>query len=62
MISVNKNGAIEVDGTCDASLWGLFAFGLYTADDPRIVSTMAALQNALLVKTRVGGIARYEND
>jgi len=62
MISVNKDGGIEVDGTCDASLWGLFAFGLYTVDDPRIVSTVAALQNALLIKTRVGGMARYEND
>ncbi len=56
------DGTLQVDSTCDASLWGLFAFGLYTADDPRIQSTMAALKEKLWVSTGVGGMARYEND
>jgi GH15 family glucan-1,4-alpha-glucosidase len=58
----DDRGVINVDGTCDASLWGLFAFGLYSADDPRIISTFDALREKLWVKTGVGGMARYEND
>jgi glucoamylase len=62
MITVDSQGDIEVDETCDASLWGLFAFGLYAADDPRIRSTMNTLKEKLWVRTKVGGMARYEND
>jgi glucoamylase len=62
MLSRRADGALVVDATCDASLWGLFAFGLYNADDPRIRATMAALKEALWVKTPAGGLARYEND
>ena len=62
MISRNQQGILEIDATCDASLWGLFAFGLYEANDPRIVSTMSALRQKLWVKTGIGGMARYEND
>ncbi len=43
-------------------LWGLFAFGLYGASDPRLASTMAALREKLWVKTPVGGLARFEAD
>lgn len=62
MISRNERGHIEVDATCDASLWGLFAFGLYSVGDPRIIATFAALRETLWVETKVGGMARYEND
>lgn len=62
MLSRDRLGQIDYDDTCDASLWGLFAFGLYTADDPRIVSTMSVLQEHLWVSTAVGGMARYEGD
>jgi GH15 family glucan-1,4-alpha-glucosidase len=62
MIYRNSRGELEVDSTCDASLWGLFAFGLYSADDPRIVSTVSCLREKLWVKTKIGGMARYEND
>jgi GH15 family glucan-1,4-alpha-glucosidase len=51
-----------VDGTCDAGSWGLFAFGLYAADDPRIAATFMALRDRLWLKTEVGGMARYEGD
>jgi glucoamylase len=61
-IYYDKQGKMHVDATCDASLWGLFAFGLYDVDDPRVVSTMAALRDALWLPTAVGGMARYEND
>jgi len=62
MIYRNPAGQLEVDDTCDASLWGLFAFGLYAAGDPRLVSTMSALKDRLWVKTKIGGLARYEYD
>jgi glucoamylase len=62
MIQRNEKGQIEVDATRDSSVWGLFAFGLYSADDPRIVSTMLDLRASLWVRTQVGGMARYEGD
>lgn len=62
MIERNRDGTLEVDGTCDSSLWGLFAFGVYKADDPRLTATMEALRERLWVHTQTGGMARYEND
>ncbi|HEY8666480.1 MAG TPA: glycoside hydrolase family 15 protein [Tepidisphaeraceae bacterium] len=52
----------DVDTVLDASLWAIFKFHLFEADDPRVVSTMKAVEEKLWVKTRVGGVARYEND
>jgi GH15 family glucan-1,4-alpha-glucosidase/ferredoxin len=52
----------EVDEVIDASLFGLYKFHLVEADDPRMVSTMKAVEEKLWVKTPVGGVARYEND
>ena len=52
----------EVDETVDASLFGIYKFHLFEADDPRVISTMKAVEENLWVKTRVGGLARYEND
>jgi glucoamylase len=52
----------EVDEVIDASLYSIFKFHLFEADDPRVVSTMKAVEEKLWVKTRVGGVARYEND
>jgi glucoamylase len=57
----DKNNLIY-DDTCDASLWGLFAFGLYDADDARIIATMEVLRKKLWLQTDVGGLARYEGD
>jgi len=57
-----KSKDFKVDGNCDSCLWGLFAFGLYTADDPRIVATMEALRRKLWLATKTGGMARYEDD
>jgi GH15 family glucan-1,4-alpha-glucosidase len=56
------DGRLEVDGTCDSSLWGLYAFGMYNADDPRVTATMAELRRKLWIGTPIGGMARYEND
>ena len=62
MVSRDENGTLVYDDSCDASLWGLFAFGLYDANDERIVATMKALRDELWLKTDVGGLARYEGD
>jgi len=62
MLAPDSQGEMERDATCDSSLWGLFAFGMYDAGDPRIAATMEALRERLWVGTPVGGMARYEND
>ncbi len=62
MVNVRGDGSLEVDPVVDASLFGLFAFGAYPADDPRVEATMAAVREKLTVRTDVGGIARYEGD
>jgi len=46
----------------DASLAGLWQYGMYAPDDPKISATMNAIRERLWIKTSVGGIARYEND
>ncbi len=62
MVHRDDYGNYVPDNTCDASLWGLFAFGMYSATDPRVRSTFDAIRNTLWVKTEVGGLARQEND
>lgn len=56
------NGRWEADDTLDASLCGLWLFGMYPPDDPRIVRTMHAIRERLWVNTPIGGVARYEHD
>ncbi len=50
------------DQTMDASLIGLWYFGMFAADNTKIVRTMETMRDRLTVRTKVGGIARYEND
>jgi GH15 family glucan-1,4-alpha-glucosidase len=62
MININKKAEWEIDTTLDASLVGLWQFGMYKPDDPKIQSTMQAIRDQLWIKTSVGGVARYTND
>ncbi len=62
MIYPKKEGGYEVDATIDASLYGMFFFGVYDPDDIKIKNTMKAIEDVLWVNTRIGGIARYERD
>ena len=62
MIRVDKEGVITRDMTIDSALTGLFKFGLVEATGERMRRTMNALEDHLLVKSEVGGVARYEND
>ncbi|MBS0625486.1 MAG: glycoside hydrolase family 15 protein [Verrucomicrobia bacterium] len=52
----------QIDPSIDASLYAIFAFGPYPADDEKVRSTMEQVIDKLWVKTDVGGLARYEND
>ena len=61
-INVLPDGTITKDATLDISMAGIFLFGMLPADDPRVVATMAALEERLWVRSAIGGIARYEND
>jgi len=62
MVARGSNGEWQVDETVDASLFGLWYFGMFSPDDPRIVATMEAARTRLWVSTAVGGMARYHND
>jgi GH15 family glucan-1,4-alpha-glucosidase len=59
---LRPDGSTAKDLTIDSSVYGLWYFGMFPADDPQIVSTMQAVYDRLWCKTNVGGIARYEND
>ena len=56
------DGTWAHDRTMDASLIGLWAFGMFAADAPEIDATMKRMKDRLWVKTDVGGMARYEDD
>ncbi len=62
MVSRAPDGSWQMDNTIDASLVGLWQFGMYPPDHPKMVATMQAIRRRLWVKTEVGGVARYEND
>lgn len=57
-----RNGILKKDFRLDSSLSGLFAFGVFSAADDKIQSTIEALKDRLWCKTEIGGMARYEND
>ena len=54
--------SFEVDDVVDSSLFGIYKFGMLSADDDRVANTMQAVERQLWVKTPVGGLARYEKD
>jgi len=62
MLTVSREGQITCDPTFDASMAGLWAFGMFDAGDPAIVATMEQMIERLTVRTEIGGLARYEND
>lgn len=55
-------GEMVRDMTVDSSVYGVFAFGVLPAGDPRVAGTMRAVRDSLWVKTEVGGLARYSKD
>ncbi len=61
-ISRGENGVCQTDPKIDASIAGLWKFGMFASDHPKIVASMNAIYEHLQVETPVGGFARYEND
>ena len=57
-----RDGTMHKDMIMDASLVGLWSFGMLAPDDPQVTMTMEAMRQRLWVRTEVGGLARYEND
>ena len=62
MMLFREDGGTEVDPTVDASVYGVFEFGAYDANDEKVVNTMEQVYHRLWCKTDVGGVARYEGD
>ena len=58
----DRAGAPRKDFRLDASLCGLFAFGVFPASDEKVVRTIEALKEKLWCRTPLGGLARYEFD
>jgi len=52
----------EADAIIDASLFGLFYFGVFDAGDEMVRNTMKAIEDELWVKGDIGGVARFTND
>jgi GH15 family glucan-1,4-alpha-glucosidase len=61
-LHVNPDGTMHQDMTLDASIAGLYQFGMFDATSEEIRKTMQAVADRLIVKTSVSGVARYEND
>jgi len=59
---MGQDGKLYRDSAVDASLSGIFYFGVLPADDPMVAGTMHAIRERLWVKGSIGGIARYEGD
>jgi len=54
--------AYELDMALDTGLIALWAGGVFSPDDPRVISTMNQLWKELWVHTEIGGVARYRGD
>ncbi|MCM2265782.1 MAG: glycoside hydrolase family 15 protein [Desulfuromonadales bacterium] len=52
----------QLDPVVDASICGIFLFGLLPADDPRVTATMQHLHSVLWCTPGIGGLARYQHD
>ncbi|MBF6590913.1 MAG: glycoside hydrolase family 15 protein [Ktedonobacterales bacterium] len=61
-VYVEPGGAMTQDMTIDASISGLYQFGMFDATSDEVHRTMAAVADRLTMRTEVGGVARYEND
>jgi GH15 family glucan-1,4-alpha-glucosidase len=61
-ITVEDDESATVDTVLDSAIYGLWRFGMYPPDDPRVVETMRAISTQLLNRAAAGGIARYTDD
>ena len=61
-LEVREDGSVVRDYVVDSSIAGVFLFGMFSASDPMVESSMAAVSEALRGGAPIGGLARYEND
>ncbi len=61
-VLLTNDGSCQRDMIVDASMYALSYFGMFDAEDPRIVATMAAVEETLTIGGAYGGIARFEGD
>ncbi|HEX6541984.1 MAG TPA: glycoside hydrolase family 15 protein [Ktedonobacterales bacterium] len=61
-VYLEPDGTLTPDMIIDASLSGLYQFGMFDVRDDEIRRTMQAVEERLVIKSDVGGVARYEND
>ncbi|MBM2827176.1 MAG: glycoside hydrolase family 15 protein, partial [Dehalococcoidia bacterium] len=59
---VRDDDFFEKDLVPDSSILAVSKFGMFEADDPKVVSTASALRETLWCGTSVGGMARYQGD
>ncbi|MFZ2831757.1 MAG: glycoside hydrolase family 15 protein [Minisyncoccia bacterium] len=63
MLNVADDGSLIYDRTLDmSSVYGVFAFDVLDIDDPRLARAIEQVEKRILLKTEVGGVARYEGD
>jgi glucoamylase len=60
--SSNGEDIYEIDEVVDASLFAIYKFGMFDVGDTRVQQTMRQVESRLWIKTRVGGVCRYEHD
>ncbi len=61
-VYVGEDGFLHKEPTLESSVCGVVRFGVLPPDDPRVVTTMQAVEKGLWVQTGIGGIARYSDD
>lgn len=54
--------SFEADSAIDASLFAVFYFEVFAPDDEMVLKTMQAIEKNLWIDTKIGGIARFNND
>ena len=55
-------GGYELDMNVEAAMCAIFAFGVLSPQDEKVVATMQAIENRFWSKTIIGDCARLEND
>jgi len=61
-VVVEDDGTLTVDMVIDSSIYGLWRFGMYQPDEPRVAGTMQMIAGQLSNKAATGGVARYTDD
>lgn len=61
-LQFNGDEHFEHDANIDASMFAVFYFGVLPPDDEMVVKTMKAIEENLWVKTKIGGVARFQED